>query len=324
MVGAGGGRAWRTRVLPAALAAAFALLALGMVAIHQQGRQQALLSAQTRRAALHTKMDELYTLLKHPHQLARAMLGGARAVGGSAAPKSLKQQKRLRASKLRATAAAPTHMLDEAGEDDEENYLHSSFPTTNRKGVGPGLSAGDPVLNKENKYKMAPPACILTGNCVEEGDDSHDDWRNLKQVADTADEDMEDQLDYLFRMTEMSLEACEEGYGEDEEKLEACEKKETRKMCYTFESMSQLCDLTLKQRQNELDNTYYFDKQFELKTCTNDVRVALLEMCAEAEKIPGINVDHWPWQGHSLNLNQRGFSGDWLLGPYGWSGRNHH
>ena len=65
-------------------------------------------------------------------------------------------------------------------------------------------------------------------------------------------------------------------------------------------------------------------KQFELKTCTNDVRVALLEMCAEAEKIPGINVDHWPWQGHSLNLNQRGFSGDWLLGPYGWSGRNHH
>jgi hypothetical protein len=41
------------------------------------------------------------------------------------------------------------------------------------------------------------------------------------------------------------------------------------------------------QRKNEMDDTYYFDKEFELKTCTNDVRVALLEMCAEAEKIPG-------------------------------------
>lgn len=231
-------------------------------------------------------------------------------------------QKKLRANKL--ASVAKTHKLEEEDEDEEENYYHSSFPTTNRKGLGPGLSAGDPVLNKLNKYKMAPKACILTGNCVEEGDDSHDDWRNLKQVADTADEDMEDQLDYLFRMSELHLEACEEGYGEDEEKLEACEKKETRKMCYTFESMSQLCDYTLEQRKNEMDDTYYFDKEFELKTCTNDVRVALLEMCAEAEKIPGINVDHWPWQGHSLNLGKRGFSGDWLLGPYGWSGRNHH
>ena len=82
---------------------------------------------------------------------------------------------------------------------------------------------------------------------MQEGDDSHDDWRNLKQVSDTADEDMEDQLDYLFRMAELGLEACEEGYGKDEEKLEKCEKKETRKMCYRFESMSQLCDSTLEQ-----------------------------------------------------------------------------
>ena len=78
------------------------------------------------------------------------------------------------------------------------------------------------------------------------------------------------------------------------------------------------------QRKNHLDHTYYFDKKYELTTCTNEVRTALLEMCAEAEKIPGINVDHWPWQGHSLNLNRRGFSGDWMLGPYGWSGRNKH
>ena len=95
-------------------------------------------------------------------------------------------------------------------------------------------------------------------------------------------------------------------------------------MCYMYESMSQLCDSTLEQRKNELDHTYYFDKKYELTTCTNEVRTALLEMCAEAEKIPGINVDHWPWQGHSLNLNRRGFSGDWLLGPYGWSGRVKH
>jgi hypothetical protein len=39
----------------------------------------------------------------------------------------------------------------------------------------------------------------------------------------------------------------------------------------------------------------------------------------------GINVDHWPWQGHSLNLGHaEAHSADWLLGPYGWSGRNHH
>ena len=81
----------------------------------------------------------------------------------------------------------------------------------------------------------------------QEGDDSHDDWRNLKQVSDTADADMEDQLTYLFRMAELSLEACEEGYGDDEEAQEKCEKKETRKMCYMYESMSQLCDSTLEQ-----------------------------------------------------------------------------
>ena len=65
-------------------------------------------------------------------------------------------------------AVAKTNQLEEeGGDEDEENYFHSSFPTTNRKGIGPGLSAGDPVLNKLNKYKMAPKACILTGNCVE-------------------------------------------------------------------------------------------------------------------------------------------------------------
>jgi len=306
-------------VVPGLLVAGFALLALGMVAVHQHGRQSELLGVKARRANLHAKMDEFFQLLKHPRQLAKSVMGSSTKLTET---KSLKQQKKLRASKL--MAVAKTHKLAEEEDDSEENYYHSSFPTTNRKGIGPGLSGGDPVLNKLNKYKMAPKACILTGNCVEEGDDSHDDWRNLKQVSDTADEDMEDQLDYLFRMTEMNLEACEEGYGEDEEAQEKCEKKQTRKMCYTFESMSQLCDYTLEQRKNHMDHTYYFDKEFELKTCTNEVRTSLLEMFAGAEKVPGINVDHWPWHGHSLNLNVRGFSGDWMLGPYGWSGRNHH
>lgn len=173
-----------------------------------------------------------------------------------------------------------------------------------------------------NKYKMGPKACILTGNCVEEGDTSHDDWRHLKQVPDTADDDMEDQLNYLFRRTEIGLEACGEGYGDDELQQEKCERRQVRKMCNVFESMRQLCDAAVEARRNELDGSYYFDQAFALKTCSNDVHDALLGMCAEAERMPGINVDHWPWQGHSLNLRKRGFSGDWMLGPYGWSGQN--
>jgi len=70
-----------------------------------------------------------------------------------------------RASKL--MAVAKTHTLAEEEDASEQNFFHSSFPTSNRKGIGPGLAGGDPVLNKLNKYKMAPKACILTGNCVE-------------------------------------------------------------------------------------------------------------------------------------------------------------
>ena len=57
----------------------------------------------------------------------------------------LRRQQHRRKSKLRAAAA--THQLAEAG-DEEAEYYHSTFPTTNRKGIGPGLSFGDPVLNK--------------------------------------------------------------------------------------------------------------------------------------------------------------------------------
>ena len=43
-------KALRKRALPALLVAGFALLAMGMVAIHQQGRQSELLLTQSRRA----------------------------------------------------------------------------------------------------------------------------------------------------------------------------------------------------------------------------------------------------------------------------------
>ena len=107
--------------LSGALAAAFALLAQGLVVIHQQDHYKALLGVQARRADFHAQMRHLYQLLQHPDELAETVMGGA-------------QQKQLRASKLRAVAA-PTHKLEESGEYAEENYLHSSFPTTNRKGL---------------------------------------------------------------------------------------------------------------------------------------------------------------------------------------------
>ena len=59
-------KALRKRALPALLVAGFALLALGMVAIHQQGRQSELLLTQSRRAMLRLKMDDFFALLKHP------------------------------------------------------------------------------------------------------------------------------------------------------------------------------------------------------------------------------------------------------------------
>ena len=59
-------KALRKRALPALLVAGFGILALGMVAIHQQGRQSELLLTQSRRAMLRLKMDDFFALLKHP------------------------------------------------------------------------------------------------------------------------------------------------------------------------------------------------------------------------------------------------------------------
>jgi len=60
-------KALRKRALPALLVAGFALLALGKVAIHQQGRQSELLLTQSRRAMLRLKMDDFFALLKPEH-----------------------------------------------------------------------------------------------------------------------------------------------------------------------------------------------------------------------------------------------------------------
>jgi hypothetical protein len=59
-------QAWRTRVLPGMLAAAFALLAVCMVMIHQQERHRVLLGVRARRAALSAKVQDFVALLRHP------------------------------------------------------------------------------------------------------------------------------------------------------------------------------------------------------------------------------------------------------------------
>ena len=91
---------------------------------------------------------------------------------------------------------------------------------------------------------------------------------------------------------------------------------------YVYQSLSETCDTAKEQRFNRLDGTYYFTENELPKSCTSAQRTRLLELCRPAEKLPGLAVSHWPWQGQSLNRNKLGFSGDsLLLGPYGFSGR---
>jgi hypothetical protein len=59
-------RVGAARGVPALLVAGFALLAVAMVGIHQQGRAVSLLQIRARRASLHAKMDSFFALLKHP------------------------------------------------------------------------------------------------------------------------------------------------------------------------------------------------------------------------------------------------------------------
>jgi hypothetical protein len=41
-------------------------------------------------------------------------------------------------------------------------------------------------------------------------------------------------------------------YGEAQVRLEQCEKKVGRKVCYKFESLNAICDESLSLRQNEI------------------------------------------------------------------------
>eukprot|EP00960_Hanusia_phi_P028232 747273-Hanusia_phi.AAC.2 len=181
-----------------------------------------------------------------------------------------------------------------------EEYYHSAFPTSGRKGIGPGLSFGDPVLNKKNKYKMQPKACVLRGDCDKEGSEAYLDWRNLKQVRRSADEQMEEQLTILFKRTGMNLKDCQDGFEEDEEMVEKCQRKVARDLCYKFESLANTCKMSNDSRMNREDQTVYFDKYYNLKACKTDTYKAMSHMCSEVEKLPGIVVSHWPWQGHSM------------------------
>ena len=47
--------------------------------------------------------------------------------------------------------------------------------------AGPGLSFGDPVLNKYNKFRFVLP-CVRKGNCPKPEDEAYLDWKSLKQV----------------------------------------------------------------------------------------------------------------------------------------------
>jgi len=84
----------------------------------------------------------------------------------------------------------------------------------------------------------------------------------------------------------------------------------------------QVCDSASASRHDVYTATVYFAKSALPKACQSAERKKLVGLCRPAEKLPGVAMSHWPWQGHSINLNKRGFSGDSFLGPYGFSGRS--
>ena len=90
--------------------------------------------------------------------------------------------------------------LDDPVEEPKDYYI-TAFPPGGRKGIGnnksvhedivvvmtnmlagPGLSFGDPVLNKYNKFRYVLP-CTKKGNCPKPEDEAYLDWKSLKQVS---------------------------------------------------------------------------------------------------------------------------------------------
>ncbi|EKX44826.1 hypothetical protein GUITHDRAFT_139451 [Guillardia theta CCMP2712] len=273
----------RNIITMAAVAAVAAILAVYMVAFHviYGGEKTMLASKASTKSYLTQRISLVSKLMQHPRRLAMEVVGDKNGLANVD-----------KSSKLSASAKSGP----------KEEYYHSAFPTNGRKGIGPGLSFGDPVLNKKNKYKMQPRACVLRGDCDKEGSEAYLDWRNLKQVHRSADEQMEEQLTILFKRTGMSLKDCQDGFEEDEKMVEKCQRKAARDLCYKFESLSHTCKMSANSRINREDQTVYFDKSYNLKACKTDTYKAMSQMCSEVEKLPGIVVSHWPWQGHSMNL----------------------
>eukprot|EP00802_Teleaulax_amphioxeia_P013911 Tamp_13966.p1 GENE.Tamp_13966~~Tamp_13966.p1 ORF type:complete len:389 (-),score=70.77 Tamp_13966:504-1499(-) len=218
------------------------------------------------------------------------------------------------------------------------NNYRTSTGGQSPKGVGTAR-IGDPVLNKHDK-SIYERRCEQDGNCITSdwrtlsNEWQHDDnhrmrqrfWRHTKQVDRSmdisADEDMKAQLDKIISDTEKTIDECRQQFAiVSDEAVVHCEHRAVRHTCYIFESQSQLCDAASASRHNHFDGTVYFARSGLPKACQSQQRKHLMRLCRSAEKVPGVAVSHWPWQGHSFNLNKRGFSGDSFLGPYGFSGR---
>eukprot|EP00292_Cryptomonas_paramecium_P013172 CAMPEP_0113705340 /NCGR_PEP_ID=MMETSP0038_2-20120614/27082_1 /TAXON_ID=2898 /ORGANISM="Cryptomonas paramecium" /LENGTH=225 /DNA_ID=CAMNT_0000630345 /DNA_START=13 /DNA_END=690 /DNA_ORIENTATION=- /assembly_acc=CAM_ASM_000170 len=188
-------------------------------------------------------------------------------------------------------------VLEDAEEGEPTQYYTTAFPPGQRKGVGPGLSFGDPVLNKYNKFRFVLP-CVKKGNCPSDKDTSYLDWKNLKQYSPTTDEQLGHELDFLASDLESQKKVCEDGFAGYDDDVKRCSDKATRKTCYKYEALAHICEESADRQINSLEGTKYFDSKFLLKSCASDSRKTLTDTCKEAEKLPGVNVQHWPWQGH--------------------------
>uniref|UniRef100_A0A6T8BFL6 Uncharacterized protein n=1 Tax=Cryptomonas curvata TaxID=233186 RepID=A0A6T8BFL6_9CRYP len=192
-----------------------------------------------------------------------------------------------------ADPAAEEESDDEAGQE----YSYSADPLTfmARKQLGTVFSAGDPVLNANVAVKVTKP-CVLNGNCWTEDDAKYLDWRALKQetLGQSVDQQMESQFKKMQLLLEKAAKACEEGFGEDKESAEACTAKESRRICNRYETLAHNCAESIAARNNTFDGTHYFHEAFLLQSCDGDARKSVEETCKTHEKLPGVNVWHWP------------------------------
>jgi hypothetical protein len=218
--------------------------------------------------------------------------------------------------------AKPPPKVEGAGSHHVGEYYYTSFPGFGRKGIAPGMRFGDPILNRENKFVYYNP-CEENDNCwSEDSDEVYKKWKDMKQVAPSTDELMENQLQHAFRVATKNMDACKAAYTHDEEASDKCQHKEARKLCYSFVNLANVCDWTQESRVDSLTGTVYWDEAHELKACKSDAKKSMDDMCKKHTKLPGVSVSHWPWQDWKMNMvGKDTFSGDVVLGPEAWSGR---